>query len=171
MPVPTPMWTQFILGSNIIENCSGVFIADGTELFYLERGDGDQQLLLSVDVFDADGNRLAKLRRNAWPFHQDRFEVTTAPGSLVLRDSTTGEVVLSAKVLDRDRIEVDQGVLYAAGGTRVDIEPDKLVVGGRVTLSGNKVGGMNSAFLVAKDAFVIGAGPGGPPQHLLEDAA
>ncbi len=165
------MWTEFILGSNVVHNCSGVLIADGSELFYLERGQRDDQLLLSVDVFDRSGSRLAKLRRNAWAFHQDAYEVTTAPSSLTLVATATGDVVLSAKVHGHSSIEVDGGDLYAAEGTRVQISPDKLVIGGGITLSRNTISGMNSAFLIAKGAFAIGVGPGGPPQHLLADAA
>lgn len=171
MPIPQPMWTEFILGSNVVQNCSGVLIADGSELFYLERGQRDDQLLLSVDVFDGTGSRLAKLRRNAWAYHQETYEVTTAPGSLVLSATGTGDVLLSAKVHSRDCIEVDGGSLYAAEGTHVAISPDKLVIGGTITLSRNTVSGMNSAFFIARDAFTIGVGPGGPPQQLLAEAA
>jgi hypothetical protein len=170
MPMPTPMWQQFVLGSNVIENCSGVLIADGHELFYLERGQRDEQLLLTVDVYDDRGERLAKLRRNAWVFHHERFEITTAPSALTLTDASTQAVLLSAQVHDRDRIEVDRCHLFSAEGSMIDAEPDQLVINGRVTLKSNMISGMNSAFLIDKDAFVIGVGPGGLPQHLLNDA-
>jgi hypothetical protein len=165
------MWSQFILGSNIVENCSGVLIADGRELFYLERGKNDAQLLLSVDVFDASGARLAKLRRNAWPFHQDQYEVTTAPSSLVLTETATGKTLLSAIVHDRDRIEVERGDLYSTAGAHIVVGPDRLVIGAGITLSRNLIRGMNSAFAITKDSFSIGVGRAGPPQELLDDAA
>jgi hypothetical protein len=164
------MWQEFVLGSNLVQNCSGVLIADGRELFYLERGERDDQLLLSVDVHDERGQRLAKLRRNAWVFHQeDRFDITTPPSGLTLTDKATGSVILSAKVHGRDRLEVDQGRLYSGDGTLIDVSPGALIIDGRITLSRNTVSGMNSAFLIDKNAFVVGVGPGGPPQHLLDD--
>jgi hypothetical protein len=149
----TPMWTQFILGSNVISNCSGVLIADGRELFYLERGERDDQLLLSVDVFQESGVRVAKLRRNAWAFHQDHYSVTTPPSGLTLAESGGGRVLLSAKVHGRDRVEVDHGWIYTAEGMRVDITPESVVVDGRIKLSGNTISGMNSAIVIDKGSL------------------
>ena len=104
------VWVELIFGGNTIRNCSGVVIADGQELVYLERGERDSQLLLTIDVFSAEGERVAKLRRNAWAFQGEGFDITTGPDSLQL--TRPGGVVLEARVLDRDRIEVPHGQLY-----------------------------------------------------------
>jgi hypothetical protein len=76
---------------------------------------------------------------------------------------------MSAKVRDRDRIEVDGARLYSHAGTLLEISPDRLVIDGHMTLSGNAIIGANSAIVIAKGSVGIGAGPGGPPTQLLDD--
>jgi hypothetical protein len=108
------MWGTMKLGGNTIANTSGVLIADGKEIIALERGEGDLQLLLSIEIFDQEGRHIAKLRRNAWAFPDggERYAITTNPGALTLTDTETGRVVVGAKVLGRNEVEVDRGDFY-----------------------------------------------------------
>jgi len=121
----------------MIVNPSGVLVADGQEQINLERGTKDQQLLLTIDIYNQSSDHIAKLRRNAWAFNEgDRYEITTHPTNLSLVDREAGETVLSASVLDLDRIEVLEGQFFTKGGTPIAITPDAMRVGG-ATLSRN----------------------------------
>ncbi len=145
------------IGSNIIRNASGVLRVYGTDQIHLEIGEHDQQLLLTMDVYDAQGNHAAKLRRNAWAFNNaDRYQVTTQPSSLTLSDRTTGEVLVAAQVVDRGRVEVSQGHFYTPGGHHlIEITPSFLRVAG-VTMTRNVIDGFGQAIDISSGGIGIG---------------
>jgi hypothetical protein len=132
------------LGGNTIANTSGVLIADGKEIIALERGEGDLQLLLSIEIFDQEGRHIAKLRRNAWAFPDggERYAITTNPGALTLTDTETGRVVVGAKVLGRNEVEVDRGDFFTPSGMEIVVTPESLeiatnlFIGNRIQASG-----------------------------------
>jgi hypothetical protein len=110
----------------------------GQEQISLEIGEIDIQLLLSMDIYNTDRNHIAKLRRNAWVFNNNnRFEITTSPDSLKLIDRETGEIVVEANVLDRDKIQILQGRFYTHRGHLLEITPHYWRIAGGITLSGN----------------------------------
>lgn len=152
-------WSELDLGSNIITNTSGIIEVDGEPLISLERG-GDDQLLLTVDVYDSERQHIAKLRRNAWVFNErDEHAVTTHPATLRLVHQPTGTVLLEARVLGRDRVAVSQGLFWSAKGHRFEITSAGLTIGG-ITLSDNRIDGMGKAIAIAGDSISIGvAGP------------
>lgn len=157
------MWTEMNLGSNIITNVPGVMLVETDkgrqELMSLEVGDRSQQVLLTIDVYDADGNHVAKLRRNAWVFNEkERFEVTTSPASLRLTEKDSGRVVVEANVLDRNRVQVLHGDLHTPSGDRIEIRPDRVVFGTN-TLSDNTVEGrgQGTAIVIGPIGFALGS--------------
>lgn len=124
------------IGSNIINNTSGVLRVQGKEQVFLEIGE-DGQLLLTMDIYDSNRNHVAKLRRNAWAFNnKERFEVTTSPKSLKLKDKESGAVVVEVKVLDKDNIEIPCGEFYTHMGNLLEITPQYWRIGG-LTMSDN----------------------------------
>lgn len=149
-------WSLLNLGSNTIVNPSGVLVVDGEEQINLERGDEDHQLLLTIDVFNGDGDHVAKLRRNAWAFNEDaRYEITTHPSNLSLVERESGSVVLAASVVDRDTIEVLDGSFFTRTGTPVAISDDGLQLGG-VTLARNHFDCGGRALRIDGPMFGIG---------------
>jgi hypothetical protein len=124
------------IGSNTFTNTSGVFQVDGKEQLKLEIGD-DKQLLLSVDIYNEKGERIAKLNRNAWPYHDDkRYKVTTSPSSLTVSNTETGSVYFAAQVLDGTKIQVNPCKFYTDTGVPCEVTSSYLKIGG-VTLQGN----------------------------------
>src|SRR6266545_3181292 len=99
------MWSELVIGSNRLIDASGVIVVMGKEQVHLERG-RDDQLLLTMDLYDAEGTHIAKLRRNAWAFHGEDYDITTHPSSLSLVHRASGTLVAEAQVQDRDRIVV-----------------------------------------------------------------
>ena len=135
------------IGSNLIRNTSGVLNVAGREQIVLEIGD-DGQLLLTMDLYDAGGKHIAKLRRNAWAFHEgDQFQVTTSPGNLTLTDSSNG-VVLRARVLSPHNIEITEGKFFTHNGHLLEITPDYFRIAGKVEMSGNVLDGNARAFRI-----------------------
>lgn len=154
------MWGELILGSNVIRNTSGVIGTGDGELMTLEKR-ADGQLLLTVDVFDAGAARVARLRRNAWTYNPgDAYVLTTAPSSLTLTERTTGVVLLEAKVVSPTRIEVPVARLWTRSGTRLDVFPDRIVIGEN-TISGNAVDQAGQGIVIAEGQIGLGGDAAG----------
>jgi len=125
------------IGSNIIRNTSGVLNVQGKEQIFLELGD-DGQLLLTMDIYDSGKVHIAKLRRNAWVFNnKERFEITTTPASLKLIDRESGDIVVEANVISKDKLKVSNGKFYTHTGVLLEITPQYWRVGGGITMGGN----------------------------------
>ncbi|OGW75298.1 MAG: hypothetical protein A3J72_01890 [Nitrospirae bacterium RIFCSPHIGHO2_02_FULL_40_19] len=137
------------IGSNIIRNTSGVLSVEEKEQISLEIGERDDQLLLTMDIYDSKGNHIAKLRRNAWVFNdKDRFEVTTIPASLKLIDKESGDIVVEANVVEKDRIQILQGRFYTHGGHLLEITPQFWRIAGGITMSGNVIDSCGGAVAI-----------------------
>ena len=52
------------LGNNFVENASGILVVGGARIF--DVGMGDRPLVELLNVWDASGVHVAKLRRGAW---------------------------------------------------------------------------------------------------------
>jgi hypothetical protein len=125
------------IGSNIIRNTSGVLRVENREQITLEIGERDHQLLLTMDIYDASGTHIARLRRNAWVFNRkNRYAITTPPASLRVVDTHQGgALVVEANVVGKDRIEVLHGRFFTHLGDLLEITPafwsiDELVMSG-----------------------------------------
>lgn len=128
---------ELIIGSNVIRNTNSVLNVQGKEQIHLEIGERDEQLLLTMDIYNDIGKHIAKLRRNAWSFNdRDRFEITTRPSSLKLIDKKTTEILVEANILGRDKIQISQGKFYTHNGHLLEITPGFWRIGG-LTMSGN----------------------------------
>jgi hypothetical protein len=139
------------IGSDIIRNSSGILSVEGQDQIYLEIGERDDQLLLTMDVYDAEGNHIAKLRRNAWAFNnRDRFDITTIPSSLRLTDTDSGDLVVEANVTGPSRIEVLNGRFYTNRGHLLEITPDYWRIGG-VQMSGTISEGTDQMVVIGQD--------------------
>jgi hypothetical protein len=125
------MWDKLNFGSNLFVGCTGIVIADGQDLVFLERAGTGDQLLLTIDVYQHVDNEIAhvaKLRRNAWAFNDsNRYEVNTHPANLKLIESESGTVVIEAKVTGPSDIEVPAGTLVTPAGLDVQVYPPPCV--------------------------------------------
>jgi hypothetical protein len=91
-----------------------------------------------MDIYDAEGNHIAKLRRNAWVFNnEDRYAITTARASLQLIDTFSDELVVEANVVGQDRIDVLNGRFFTHRGHLLEITPQFWRIAGGMTMSGN----------------------------------
>jgi hypothetical protein len=148
------MWSELIIGSNRLINASGVIVVMDKEQVHLERG-RDNQLLLTMDLYDGQGTHIAKLRRNAWAFHGEDYDITTHPSSLTLVHRASDTLVAEANVLDKDRLLVPNADFYAATGDRIHVTPDALRVAG-ITMTGNVFHGTNSMLTIGQGFVGLG---------------
>lgn len=158
------MWTEMNLGRNVFANVSGVVLVETdkgrTELMSLEAGDESQQVWLTMDVYDADGSQVARLRRNELVANDhERFALTTSASSVRLSEKETGRIIVEAIVLDRNRVQVLQGDLYTPFGDRLDIRPDRLIFRAKKFIHNHIEGrGENAAIVIGPKGFSLGAG-------------
>lgn len=134
------------LGSNIMRNTNGILKVGGKEQIHLELGEEDNQLLLTMDIYDVQGMHIAKLRRNAWAFNnKNRFEVKTAPSSLQLIDRQTSGVVVEVNVLSKDKVQILHGKFYTHQGHVLEITPSFWGIAGSIRMSGSVIDGCGTA--------------------------
>jgi hypothetical protein len=137
------------IGSNIIRNTSGVLNVSGREQIALEIGK-DDQVLLTMDLYDQTGKNIAKLRRNAWAFNDgNRFAVGTSPKNLTLTDSQSGSVIVRVRVIDKTHIEIPEGRFFTHKGHLLEISPTFWRVAGSITMSGNVIDSCGGAVALA----------------------
>ena len=133
------MISEVNIGSNVFINTTGVLAVQGKDQISLEWGDENDQLLLTMDVYDDKGKHVAKLRRNAWAFNdKNRFNITTYPGSLKLQDKQTDALLVEARVVGAGKIEIPHGRFYTHKGHLLEITPTYWRIAGGMTMSRNR---------------------------------
>ncbi len=135
------------LGSNTFRNTSGVLTLQGREQIVLELKPETSQLLLTMDLYDAEGARIGHLRRNGWVLNKEEaFAFASGPESTTLfaehawvkmTDRSTGETVLEAKVVDKEVVEVSLARFYTHSGQLVEISSHYCRILGNATLFGD----------------------------------
>ncbi len=142
---------EFHIGSNIWRDATGVIIrVGGADQIKLEvRADG--QPLLTTDIYNQDGDHVAKLNHNAWVFcNEDRYQVTTNPSSLTLQDNRDGTVLFAAERVGADKIQVHPCRFYTPTGVPCEVTLSHLQIGA-MTMSGNVAVG-SGAFVIIDDS-------------------
>lgn len=136
-------FARVVLGTNEFVDARALVHLDGEDQMHLERGSTDGQLLLTTDIYAPDGTHIAKLRRNAWAFHDDDYEITTSPTNLTLAENSSGRHLFVARVTDQDTIVVDNADFYGARGSHVVVTPEAVKINDTITLAGNSMMGTN----------------------------
>ena len=135
------------IGSNSFRNTNGVLAIHGKEQIVLEIVSENDQLILTMDLYNASGHQVAHLRRNEWKFNMDdRFAFSAAAAApslygsapwLKLDDKETGDTVLEASVTDRDKAQILQGKFYTHKGQLLEITSHLCRIAGVVTMFGD----------------------------------
>lgn len=135
------------IGSNIYRNTNGILKIQGREQIVIEIRGEEKPLFLTMDFYDAHGEHLAHLRRNAWAFNRiNRFEIQTGPSSQSLFtysafvrvvDQETGDTAVEVKLVEKECIHILHGKFYSHRGQLLEITPHCLRLPGRPSLFGN----------------------------------
>ena len=120
------------IGSNIFRNANGVLKLEGKEQMVVEiRGDSPQ-LFLTADLYDANGEQVAHLRRNVWAFNpKSRFEIQTSPALslfsyptwLKVLDKETQEITVDIHLVKEATVHIHNGRVYSHKGHALEITP------------------------------------------------
>ncbi len=113
---------RLTIGSHHLENNDGIVNVRGTPQITLEWGHLDSVLLVTMNLYEARGAPIARLRRNAWTFNdRDRFEFTGTSTGFHLVDTKRSQIVLRARVVGQDAVTITHGVFFSSAGDEVDV--------------------------------------------------
>jgi hypothetical protein len=129
------------IGSNTFRNTNGVVTIHGKEQLVVELKPELGQLLITLDLYNEQGVRMAHLRRNVLTLNEHgRFAVETFLGqtlpSVQLSDLQAGHPVLEVHMVSVYRVDLIYGRLFSHKGMPVEITPHYCRIGSHTTLFG-----------------------------------
>ena len=137
------------IGSNIFRSTNGVVKIHGKEQLVVERKPEQGLLLVTLDLYNERGVRIAHVRRNVLTLNErGQFTVDAPVGqnlssvnspSVRITDLQSGHVVLEARMASEHRIDLVCGSLYSHKGMLVEITSLYCRIGPHTTLFGNIV--------------------------------
>ena len=134
-------------GSNVISNMSGILTLEGENQISLETGD-DGQPLLTMNIYNKKGNKIAKINRNRWVLNgKDRFETVISDSSLKLTDTFSGHCLIEINLVDKNIMQIPHGKFYTHYGQLVEVTSSLYRIEG-VEVKNNTVDACGKAFVV-----------------------
>ena len=113
---------QLTIGSNRMRNTDGIISVRGKRQIFLEWGPFESELLLTMDLYNAGGDHIARLRRNHWTFNdRGRFNFTAKTRGFNLVDTKSSKVVLEARVVGGNSVVITQGAFHSSAGHQIEI--------------------------------------------------
>jgi hypothetical protein len=113
---------QLTIGSNRLRNTDGIISVRGKRQILLEWGPLESELLLTMDLYGAGGQHIARLRRNYWTFNdRERFNFTAKTRGFNLVDTKSSKVVLEARVVGGNSVVITQGAFHSSAGHQIEI--------------------------------------------------
>lgn len=135
------------IGSNVFRNTNGILIIHGKEQIVFEARPEAHQLLLTMDLYSADSEHLAHLRRNVWGFNIDElFDLAAGPDSVDLSNkapwlrvtaSATGKTALEGSLEGTDVVVVSSGLFHTHKGQLVEISSHYCRIAGSPAMFGD----------------------------------
>jgi hypothetical protein len=139
------------VGSNVFRTTNGVMKFQGKEQVVLEVQSDPPALLLTMDFYDEQGQRIGHLRRNHLSATgEHRFAVcVTAPPDPTLEDPltvtvserSTGGTVIEVYLFQRRKIRFTTAHFHTHKGETVSISPHFCRIGSGLTMFGDVVEG------------------------------
>jgi len=135
------------LGSNVIRNTNGVDTIQGKEQLVFEWNPDHPQILLTMDFYTENGEKVAHLRRNVWAVNpQDQLLLITPPDSpalfppspwlkIVLKES--GESLLEAGIVEQGPLTIPRANFFSHKGQLVEISSHFCRIAGGPTMFGD----------------------------------
>lgn len=137
------------IGSNIFRSTNGVVKIHGKEQLAVEVKPGQRLLLITLDLYNERGARIAHVRRNVFTLNdRGRFTVDVLLGqnlssvdipSVLVTDLHSGHVALEAQMTSEHRVDLACGKLYSHKGIPIEITPHYCRIGSGTALFGNVV--------------------------------
>ena len=135
------------IGSNVFRTTNGVVKFQGKEQLFWEVRPDPPALLLTMDIYDEQGQRVGHLRRNALSAASaSRFALsaTSAPDAtlddpltVTVLDRLTGQTVIEAYLFQKRKIRITGGQFHTHKGEFVSISPHYCRIGTGLTRFGD----------------------------------
>jgi hypothetical protein len=139
------------VGSNIFRTTNGVIKLQGKEQIVLEVQADPPALLLTMDFYDEQGQRIGHLRRNqlsAVGYHRFAVCVTSPqdptlddPLTVTVSERSTGDTVIEVYLFQRRKIRFTTARFHTHRGDVVSISPHFCRIGTGLTMFGDVVEG------------------------------
>ncbi len=133
---------RVVLGGNAYVNVPNLVVYKDQTLFTLRRHDGNGQLGIYFELYDATGQHIASVKRNEiYPTGRqgDLYKLDGSADECLLRRSDTNEYVCQIRKRRTSPIELEVSVrLYTPDGFLFEATPDATNLGD-LTMSGNLV--------------------------------
>jgi len=145
------------IGTNIFRDTNGIIKLQGKEQVFLEVHADPPAVLLTIDLYDANGSQIAHLRRNKWAFNQkNRFDLQTSttlslftyPAWLRVLDKEADETVLDVNLVKEDTVHILKGKFLTHKGQPFEITPHYWRLLGIPTMFGNVQDNRGSAVTI-----------------------
>jgi hypothetical protein len=141
---------ELCIGSNIFRSTNGVVKIHGKEQFVIEVKPEQRRLLITFDLYNERGARIAHLRRNVFMVNEGgRFAVDVQlsqnpssaddVSSIRLIDLESGDIVLDARMASERKVTIVSGAFFSHTGTRVEITSHYCRIGSGTTRFGDIV--------------------------------
>lgn len=137
------------IGSNVFRTTNGVVKLQGKEQIVLEVRPDPPVLLLTMDFYDEQGQRVGHLRRNMLSAAgAGRFVVSVIASpdaaldgtyAVTVSDRATGTKVIEAYLFQRRKIRMTGGHFHTHRGELVSISPHYCRIGSGLTMFGDVV--------------------------------
>jgi len=133
------------IGSNIFRSTNGIITIQGKAQLVIER-QPEQELLLTMDLYDQHGAQTAHLRRNVFMLNQsEQFAIEThrpqgdRPGDdswVRLTDRRSGSPVVEIHMVSAHRVHIVSGKFHSHRGALIDITLNYCRIGPNTALFG-----------------------------------
>lgn len=146
---------ELLIGSNVFRDTNGVVTIEEKEQLVLEWRPDEGLLLVTMDLYDERGVRVAHLRRNMFVVnrleqfgieaHRSGDGIESAPPWVRLFDIRSKLSVLDVQMISEHRAHIRSGWFHSHRGTPVEITPHYCRLGSQATLFGEIIearGGM-----------------------------
>jgi hypothetical protein len=140
---------ELLIGSNLFRNTNGVVKIHGKEQLVIESKPEEGTLLMTADLYNEGGARIAHLRRNVLALNRSgQFTVdahqtqTDSPADapwVRLSDRQSGEIVLEARAASRHKVQIVSGKFYSHKGSLIEITAHYCRLGTNITHFGDIV--------------------------------
>ncbi len=125
------------LGTNILRNTNGTFLAHGKEQLRIELMEDQQKLVLTMGVFMPTGTEVATLKQNAWENNpNDRFLLTSTPEMIKVEDTTLKTTVMEIHKAENHNVSISAAKFYTSKGTLSEVSAEWWRVGNKMELTG-----------------------------------
>jgi hypothetical protein len=146
------------VGSNIFRTTNGIIKLQGKEQIVLEVQSEPPTLLLTMDFYDEDGQRIGHLRRNqlsAAGAHRFAVCVTSPPDptlddplTVTVSERSTGATVIEVYLFQRRKIRFTTAHFHTHKGEAVSISPHFCRIGTGLTMFGDVVEGRGGTAVI-----------------------